>query len=48
MKHKQLVANLEMFEAQRIIWADGLVNPGVIKESPRELALKIESKKALS
>jgi len=28
-----------MFEAQGITWADSLVNPGVIKELLRELAL---------
>ena len=34
-----------MFEAQGITWADGSINLGIIKESLRELALKIESKR---
>jgi len=35
--------NLGQFEAQGITWADSPVNNLMIKETPRELALKIES-----
>ena len=35
--------NLGQFEAQGITCADSSINDSIIKETPRELALKIES-----
>ena len=43
IKYEQLLANISMFEAQGISWVDGSVSD-TMKESLRDLALKIESK----
>ena len=46
VKHKQLLTNISMFEAQGISWIDSPIS-NTIKESPRDLVLKIESKEQL-
>ena len=43
IKHKQILANIGILEAQDILWVNSQVSE-IIKESLRDLVLKIECK----